>query len=254
MQNKSSKYEFWVEPFHCDFAQRLFLGQLGNHLLNAADFHSGEHDFGVVYLGKMNYTWVISRLAIQMSEMPREYEKFTIETWIENVYRYFTNRDFAMEGVDGKVYGYGRSVWAMIDKESRLPVDLLSVRDGSIQEYVMPEKQVPIDKPSRVKMGDHAVEVGSVVAKYCDLDINGHVNSIKYIEHVLDLFPKELYEKKHIERFEIAYVAESHYGDTLTFFLEEADVDTYHIAIKKSDSEHSEMIEVCRSKVKFVND
>ena len=37
---KVGKYEFMAEPFHCDFSGRLFMGHLGNHLLNAADFHS----------------------------------------------------------------------------------------------------------------------------------------------------------------------------------------------------------------------
>lgn len=254
MQSKSGKYEFLAEPFHCDFTQHLLLGHLGNHLLNAADFHSGDHDFGVVYLNAINDTWVLSRLAIEMDELPREYDKFTVETWIENVYRFFTNRNFSIVGVNGKVYGHARSVWAMIDKDSRQPVDLLSVKDGAIQDYVIPDRECPIAKPSRVKMTDKAEFVGSVVARYCDLDINGHVNSVKYIEHVLDLFPKELYERKRIERFEIAYVAESHYGDTLNFYMEQENENEYSVAIKKNESGGTDTIEVCRSKVKFVND
>ena len=31
--------------------------------------------------------------------------------------------------------------------------------------------------------------------KYSDIDVNGHVNSIKYIEHILDLFPLEQFKK-----------------------------------------------------------
>jgi medium-chain acyl-[acyl-carrier-protein] hydrolase len=254
MLSKSSKYEFLAEPFHCDFTHRLLLGHLGNHLLNAADFHSDERDFGIVYLNNVNYTWVLSRLAIEMNEMPCEYDKFTVETWIENVYRFFTNRNFSIEGKDGKVYGHSRSVWAMIDKDSRQPVDLLSVKDGAIQNYVISDKECPMEKPSRVKMTDKAQLVDSVIAKYSDLDINGHVNSVKYIEHVLDLFPKEVYATKRIKRFEIAYVAEAHYGDTLNFYLEQIDENEYCIAIKKNESDSSETIEVCRSKVKFVND
>nr|MBP7985188.1 acyl-[acyl-carrier-protein] thioesterase [Bacteroidaceae bacterium] len=93
-----------------------------------------------------------------------------------------------------------------------------------------------------------------VVAKYCDLDLNGHVNSVKYIEHILDLFPKDTYQKNRIQRFEIAYVAESHYDDTLMFYREEVAENEFNIAIKKSESKSDEQIEVCRSKVKFVND
>ena len=103
-------------------------------------------------------------------------------------------------------------------------------------------------------MSDAAEIVGSVVAKYCDLDLNGHVNSVKYIEHILDLFPKDTYQKNRIQRFEIAYVAESHYDDTLMFYREEVAENEFNIAIKKSESKSDEQIEVCRSKVKFVND
>ncbi|MEG0456396.1 MAG: thioesterase, partial [Bacteroides sp.] len=74
----------------------------------------------------------------------------------------------------------------------------------------------------------------------------GHVNSIRYIEHILDLFPIELYQSKQIRRFEMAYVAESYYGNVLSFFQEEVDADEYHVEIKKNDTEV-----VCRAKVKF---
>ena len=31
-----------AEPFHCDFSKHLFMGHLGNHMLNAADVHATE--------------------------------------------------------------------------------------------------------------------------------------------------------------------------------------------------------------------
>ena len=104
-----------AEPFHCDFAGRLFMGHMGNHMLNAADFHSSARGFGMKYLMTINRSWVLSRLAIEMEEMPVQYTKFNVETWVESAMRYFTSRNFAVTGKDGKVYGYGRSIWAMID-------------------------------------------------------------------------------------------------------------------------------------------
>ncbi len=44
------RYHFMAEPFHCDFTKHLFIGHLGNNLLNAADFHSNERGYGVNYL------------------------------------------------------------------------------------------------------------------------------------------------------------------------------------------------------------
>ena len=113
--DKVGVYQFMAEPFHCDFSQRLFMGHLGNHMLNAADFHSTDRGFGMRYLLTINRSWVLSRLAIEMEEMPKMYTKFNVETWVESAMRYFTSRNFRVVGEDGQVFGYGRSIWAMID-------------------------------------------------------------------------------------------------------------------------------------------
>lgn len=241
---KVGTYNFVAEPFHVDFNGRLTMGVLGNHLLNCAGFHASERGFGIATLNEDNYTWVLSRLAIELDEMPYQYEDFSVQTWVENVYRLFTDRNFSVTDKDGKKIGYARSVWAMINLNTRKPADLLTLHGGSIVDYVCDEP-CPIEKPSRIKVA--ATEpAATVTAKYSDIDINGHVNSIRYIEHILDLFPIELYKTKQIRRFEMAYVAESYYGDRLSFFMEEVSENEYHIEVKKNEGEV-----VCRSKVLF---
>ena len=242
---KIGSYKFIAEPFHVDFNGRLTMGVLGNHLLNCAGFHASERGFGIATLNEDNYTWVLSRLAIDLEEMPYQYEEFSVQTWVENVYRLFTDRNFAIIDKDGKKIGYARSVWAMINLNTRKPADLLTLHGGSIVDYVCDEP-CPIEKPSRIKVATDQ-PCAKLTAKYSDIDINGHVNSIRYIEHILDLFPIDLYKSKRIQRFEMAYVAESYYGDELSFFEEEVSENENHVEIKKNGSEV-----VCRAKVKFV--
>lgn len=242
--NRIGTYKFIAEPFHVDFKGRLTMGVLGNHLLNCAGFHASDRGFGIARLNEDNYTWVLSRLAIELDEMPYQYEEFSVQTWVENVYRLFTDRNFAIVDKDGKKIGYARSVWAMINLNTRKPADLLTLHGGSIVDYVCDEP-CPIEKPSRIKVTAKE-PVSKLTAKYSDIDINGHVNSIRYIEHILDLFPIELYKSKHIRRFEMAYVAESYYGDELSFYVDETNENEYHIEVKKNGDEL-----VCRSKVLF---
>ena len=137
--DKVGRYEFLAEPFHCDFSHRIFMGHLGNHMLNAADFHSTERNFGMTRLNPIHKTWVLSRLAIEMVEMPKQYTRFTVETWVESAMRYFTNRNFRILSGD-TIYGYGRSIWAMIDTENRQPQDILAINDGAIQHWLEPIK------------------------------------------------------------------------------------------------------------------
>ena len=226
------------------------MGHLGNHLLNAADFHSTDRGFGMKYLMTIQRSWVLSRLAIEMDEMPSQYTKFNVETWVEGAMRYFTNRNFRVVAEDEqgqeRVYGYGRSVWAMIDTATRQPTDILAIHDGAINQWIETEKACPIEKGGRVKMSDNATFVRTIETHYNDVDINGHINSVKYIEHVLDLWPIEWYQEHQLKRFEIAYVAEAHEGDQLSFYREQTAENEFCVRIVRTDG-----TETCRCKLLF---
>lgn len=243
-KEKVGSYKFIAEPFHVDFKGKLTFGVLGNHFLNCAGFHAADRGFGISELNEENYTWVLSRLAIEMIDMPNQNEAFTVQTWVENVYRLFTDRNFAVLNQDGEPIGYARSVWAMINMNTRKPVDLLSIHGGNIAGYV-DDKECPIEKHSRIKVTSQEMADMSV-ARYCDIDINGHVNSIRYIEHILNLFPLEFYEVMRVRRFEIAYIAEARYGDELKFYKEEVSPVEYHVEVRRNGEEV-----ICRGKVLF---
>ena len=249
--NKIGKYEFMAEPFHCDFSGRMFLGHLGNQMLNAADFHSTDRGFGMKYLMTIKRSWVLSRLAIEMEEMPSQYERYSIETWVESAMKFFTSRNFCVSDSDGHVYGYGRSIWAMIDTETRQPTDIYAIDNGAIDKWIVADKPCPIEKSSRVKMTENAGFVRCIDINYNDIDINGHVNSVKYIEHVLDLWDIAWYREHRLKRFEIAYVAEAHQGNKMGFYREQTAENEYCVRLVKTEPGEQNAVEVCRCKLVF---
>ncbi|MCD8293508.1 MAG: thioesterase [Prevotellaceae bacterium] len=249
MQTENSNigsYKFVAEPFLVDFTGHLTVGMLGNHLLNCAGFHATARGFGIPALEKLHCTWVLSRLAVEMDRMPCQYETFTVETWVENFYRLFTNRNFAVLDETGSAIGYARTIWAVIDLDTRKPVDLPAEAAGRIADYLC-GRPCPIEKPSRMKAA--ALEPADTLpVRYSDIDINGHVNSIRYIEHILDLFPLEMYRRRRVRRFEATYVAESRYGDSLAFYKQQTGEDIYEVELRKNGAES-----VCRAKIVFAD-
>ena len=134
----------------------------------------------------------------------------------------------------------------MIDTDTRQPQDIFAINDGAIRDWIEPDYPCPIEKGGRVKMDDHAAFSRTIDTYYNDVDVNGHINSVKYIEHVLDLWNLEWYANHSIRRFEIAYVAESHAGDCLSFYSEETEENEFCIRIVKNEG-----TEVVRCKVVF---
>jgi acyl-ACP thioesterase len=122
----------------------------------------------------------------------------------------------------------------MISIETRKPADLLQLHGDNLTDYVCEEEACPIAKQGRIRVTE-AEPVASHRVVYSDIDINGHVNSIKYIEHILDLFPLDTYRTRQLRRFEVAYVAEGYAGDTLLIYRQAVSDKEYDIEIKKDD-------------------
>lgn len=235
---------FICEPFHSDFTGHLTMSVLGNHLLNCAGEHASRRGFGIARLNEEDHTWVLSRMAIEITSLPAQYEAFEIDTWVDCVYRLFTDRNFALRDKDGREIGYARTTWAMIGMQSRKPIELTSLYGGSVVDYAYPEKLCPIEKGGRIRVTAEA-PTHSIVTRYSDIDINGHVNSIRYIEHVMDLFPLDYLRSHPLRRFEIAYVTEAYFGDTLHLYVDHHDDETWEVEIRRDDTA------ICRCKLVF---
>ena len=146
------------------------------------------------------------------------------------------------------MYGYATSIWAMIDTVTREPQNILLVNDGSIVDYIHAEKECPIKDVSRVKTPE-MTEYTEFKVEYSDLDVNGHLNSVRYLDHVMNTFSLDFLRNHDIKRVEIAYVAEGHWGETLRIYhLEEDEMNHYFRFVRQEENEE---VELSRLKMEF---
>ena len=61
------------------------------------------------------------------------------------------------------------------------------------------------------------------------------------------------YREHRLKRFEIAYVAEAHQGDQLSFYLEQTTENEFYIRLTKTAPESNDGVEICRCKVVFAD-
>ncbi len=230
--DRGAAFPFVVEPFSEDYHGQLAWHFMGNHLLRCASLHAGRHGFGYDDMQTVHHAWVLSRLVVELDKMPTTGQEYTIETWVNRAYRQFTDRLFAITGTDGTPFGYGFSTWALIDTASRRPMNLDELPNGGFTDVLI-DRSVPIAGPGRIALKGEAVAVARPTC-YSDIDINGHVNSIRYIEMMLDTFPRSLHDHAVVRRLEVAYSAEAYLGDVLTITtVAQPDGHTYHLAITK---------------------
>ena len=260
---KKGSYSFKIEQYQCNVRKMLRFSFLVNTMLSSADYHSTERGFGTDYLNSIGKTWVLSRLAVEMNRIPSRHEVITVETWVEKVHPLFTNRNFRMSiQSTGEVLGWGRSVWAMIDTTTRHPADLMEIKDGRIMDFVTPPDhpdfiEVPITKPVRIQMEDAAL-AREVPTFFSDVDFNGHINSMRYLDHILDLFPLDWHRKNNIKRLDIAYIAEGRPEVPIRIYRnipsenKEDNTTDYGFKILQKLPENNEETEACRLRLRTV--
>lgn len=234
-------YSFKIQPQYVDFQFRVTMAALGDILLTTAGLNADDNGFGLRRLHEMNSAWVLSRMAIEMIRFPEQYETIQVETWVEEVGRANTTRNFCIRDEKNEIIGNACSVWVFFDMTTRRAKDLLTL-DG-IHDFASGEAG-RIEKPIKL----HAVdgdEFDGFKVKYSDIDINGHVNSIRYIQWISDCFTLNCYRKKQVKRFEINYVTEMLFDDYVDIVRAEVEPFDFRFEIRKDDKV------ACRARVVF---
>jgi len=241
MTLKKRSYSFQIQPQYVDFQFRVTMAALGDILLTAAGFNADDNGFGLRRLHELDYAWVLSRLAIEMKQFPEQYEKIEVETWIEEVGRVSTTRNFCIRNEKNEIIGNACSNWVMLDMKTRRAKDLMTL-DG-IHEFASGDVGL-IEKP--IKLGAiEGADYDAFKVKYSDIDINGHVNSIRYIQWISDCFSLDCYRKYQVKRFEINYVNEMLFNDFVEIIGHEIEPGDFRFEIRKEDKI------ACRARVVF---
>lgn len=233
MLSKVGIYPFTIDAYLCDFRGKATLPMLGNFMLQVATKHAEDRGFGFNSMTGQKRVWVLSRIAIEIMEYPKNDSNIKVHTWVSDVNKIFTERCFAFEDESGKILGYARSVWASIDMETRRPTNVLELE--GLSDYSTGEP-CPIEGIKKILPVKNIEPYNSFDVKYSDIDINKHLNSMKYIEHYIDMFDIEIFKEKEINRFEISYLNEAYYGTILDLYKKNEEEDVYILEMKNGDT------------------
>ena len=81
--------------------------------------------------------------------------------------------------------------------------------------------------------------------KYSDIDINRHVNTLNYITWMVNCFSPDEHTSNIIKRFDVNFMNEILYNDSVEVFKEQLNANEYRFEIKSNSST------ACRGKITF---
>lgn len=199
--------EFKIRATEIDINQKATLPAICNLLQEVAGNHAQKLHFDITDLQQDKLTWVLHRLFVEMERYPDWRETITIKTWPSSGDGLRAYRDFLILDSEGEIIGKSLSYWLIMDIESRrptrIPEKILSMAPKNIK-HVLPVTDGNFEDIERAD----ATQTFDV--RKTDLDLNNHVNNVRYIEWALSCLPG----KAEVSEIDIKFMAESVFGDT----------------------------------------
>lgn len=233
------EYGFRVEPYHCDMSQCLTLVGLGDTLLSAASSDAKIIGAGPEVFGD-HCGWIILRMAMDVRQMPRLLESFTVRTWVTDVNRLSSMRCFEVVDSSGEVVATASTIWAAINLDTRRPLNLL---DYPVYTALASAVASPCTTPLKLASPEERQSIKQRV-QYSHIDSNGHTYSMNYLRMALDMLPLEMLQQERGVRVDINYIHETHYGEELTLVTDGGQSPLFEIRSEQGTA-------ACRIKVEW---
>lgn len=197
----------------------LPVGRAVARCIEVATDHANLLGVGYENLKAHGQSWVLSRMVLEMSAYPQVNENYTVETWVDSFNRAFSDRCFRFLDCRGNVVGYSRSTWVAIDLEKRTLADIS--RFDALRDSITTVRECPVRPCGRHRPVGEVARVSERTFRYGDIDSNRHVNTVRYVEMLLDCWPMEFHDRNRVGRLEVSFMRECLCGERAELALVE---------------------------------
>ena len=171
-----------IVPFaDVDRHQVILLPQLFKLLQEAAVQHAELYGVGMRGLAERGTSWVLNRLAVELTRYPRRDEPVRITTWSTGVHGFKGFREFRLHSGEELLLS-ASSLWLWIDLRTRsltrVPAELAATFPVGSST---PSYHAEIDRLHHTPPAASTPAL-SLDLRYSDQDANGHVNHTAYFD------------------------------------------------------------------------
>lgn len=204
--------QFEVRSYEVDFKCLMRVTSLFNHLQDIAWEHAEQLGFGWHQLRERSVFWVLSRIEVKFVRLPRWTERVELCTWPRPADGIFALRDFVMTDGSGNRLLSATSCWLVLDVASRRPQRMAQWYTGrdfstvSVTDHLAPKIPDCDTQPFVTEQ---------LIVKQGDIDMNGHVNNVRYIDWACNTFDVQHFAGNYPLRLCVNFNGEARFGETV---------------------------------------
>ena len=244
----STECPLWIEQiricsYDVDFTRRATCVSLCRYFLEAAWNHAEALGVGFSHLREASKFWVLSRLLLEVRCYPVWGSVATLRTWPRATRSVFAMRDSELLDGAGTRLAAGSSAWLVLDAASKRPQRLDKVLPGLADLG----GQAALGRdPAKLLEGGTGAEVVAATVRYTDIDVNRHVNSVRYVGWILDAYPFGFHREHCVRILEVNYLGETLEGEVLSVRTRQTGAAVYCHSLTKASGD-----EVCRARLEW---
>ncbi|MFN3754988.1 acyl-[acyl-carrier-protein] thioesterase [Flavobacterium sp.] len=202
-------------------------------LCNILQLTAGLHaELGGISFSDMqvhHQAWVLSRMRVEISRLPKWKEIITVKTWINSLENSRSIRCLEMYIGEEKIIGC-ETFWAVFNTKTRRPENL-ALPHEHFEKFT---DRATIQAFSKIDFQHEMQNVGMHKVKLSDLDIVNHANSVKYLEWCLDCVDLAIIQNQKIASFEMNYLKEVALNDSVEI-MQKASEDNLILAVNREE-------------------
>ncbi|CAM6119388.1 unnamed protein product [Calypogeia fissa] len=179
--------------------------------------------------------WVVSRVHVEVDRYPVWGEVVELDTWVASSGKNGLRRDWLLRDVKtGQVLARATSTWVMIHQQTRK----LSKMPDAAREEMSPhflerhafESETCL-KISKLQDDSAVYKTSRLQARRTDLDMNHHVNNVKYIDWMTESVPAQCLETQEIRCLTLEYRRECGQTDLVDSLTSPEQVQTSETSV-----------------------
>ncbi len=201
---------FTVASYESDFTGHLALHSLFDRFQEIAGHHATSLGVGFTRLREAGVAWMLSRVKVEIRELPRWGETVTLRTWPKGVDRLFALRDFRLSSKTGDVLVLATTCWLLVDLDKGRPRRIESL--GVDLEFPRAEHAIR-EVPDKIAVPPGVSIAYEKAITVSELDVNEHVNNAQYVRWVVDCYTAAELHSGHVVSIQMNYLDQVRYGD-----------------------------------------
>lgn len=156
-----------------------------------------------------NLIWVVTRMQVVVDRYPTWGDVVQVDTWVCASGKNGMRRDWIIRDCKtGETLTRASSVWVMMNKQTRRLSKIPDAVRAEIEPYFMDSSPI-VDEDGRKlpKLDDSTADYirTGLTPRWSDLDVNQHVNNVKYIGWILESAPLPILESHELSSMTLEY-------------------------------------------------